>query len=185
MDLFQQRKDAILLKVDKSSIGGWDKRVKELCDKINSFEQFYTTSSCSGRVAVMVDQEKKSEGLFQFVSHDSVEFDQFFKSLPRQGGEFDLKFKQEGLILHVACKTLEDANNFLKLAFEVGLKKCGIITLDKRIIVEINASEKLEFPIMKDGEFLVSEEFLKLVLEKSNKNLEKSWLLIEKLEKSL
>ena len=61
---FLQRKKDILSKEDKSSKGDWDKRIIELCDKINSSEKYYTTSSCSGRVIVMLDQEEKGPGLF-------------------------------------------------------------------------------------------------------------------------
>ena len=39
-DRFLQRKTAVLFKLDKSSIGGWDKKIKSLCDKINKLAGF-------------------------------------------------------------------------------------------------------------------------------------------------
>jgi len=45
---FQQRKKDVLRKNDKSGIGSWDEKILELCEKINSLDNYYTTSSCSG-----------------------------------------------------------------------------------------------------------------------------------------
>ena len=69
---FNQRKKDILLKSDKSSIGGWDEKIVELCEKINKLDNYYTTSSCAGRAVVMEDVEKKGPGLFLYVSHDKI-----------------------------------------------------------------------------------------------------------------
>ena len=45
------------------------------------------------------------------------------------------------------------------------------------------ASENMSFPIYKDEKILVNDEFLKIVLEKANSNLEKGWKKIERLKK--
>jgi len=49
MDSFNQRKISVLEKKDKAAKGSWDERIIELCNKLNSLEEYYTTSSCSGR----------------------------------------------------------------------------------------------------------------------------------------
>jgi len=74
-DRFLQRKTAVLSKLDKSSIGGWDKKIKKLCEKINSLDDFYTTSSCSGRVILMIQQDKKGKDLFLKTWHEKISFD--------------------------------------------------------------------------------------------------------------
>src|SRR3989339_536779 len=104
---FLQRKKDILSKEDKSSKGDWDKRIIELCDKINSSEKYYTTSSCSGRVIVMLDQEEKGPGLFEFISHDLIDLKTLQENLSLIKSEDLIKFKQEQCILHVACQRLE------------------------------------------------------------------------------
>jgi len=45
------------------------------------------------------------------------------------------------------------------------------------------STEKVEFVICNKGKSLVDNRFLKINLEKSNKNLRKSWDKIKKLEK--
>ncbi len=179
MNQFQQRKKDVLDKEDKSSAGGWDEHVKVLCDKINSLEKYYTTSSCSGRIMVMKDQDKKGPGLFEFVSHDIVSFEDFKKKLVWLKG--NCKFKQEPPIVHIACESLEDAEKFLKLAQDSGWKRIGIISVGRNIVVEILSTEKLEFPLILNGRLMVDEDFLRMVLEKGNENLKKGWEKIEKL----
>ena len=83
IDAFNQRKKSVLSKLDKSSIGEWDKKIVELCHKLNRSNDYYTTSSCSGRVVLMIDQEKKSPNLFLSVSHDLISFDWLKKSLEK------------------------------------------------------------------------------------------------------
>ena len=182
MDKFNQRKKDVLSKEDKSSIGEWDGKIKDLCEKINSLEDYYTTSSCSGRVVLVRDEERKGPGVFEFVSHDLVNFGDFILKVEEMKKD-DYKFKQEPFILHVACRDLECAEKLLGIANESGLRRAGIIALGKNIVVELNGSEKLEFPLVRKGNLLVLEDFLKLVLEKSNENLKKSWEKIEKLKR--
>lgn len=180
MNQFNQRKKDVLSKLDKSSKGDWDKRIISLCGKLNSMDNYYSTSSCSGRIIVMKDDDKKGPGLFEFVSHDLVDFDGFFSKIKKLKG--NLKFKQTAVILHIACRDLESAKIILKKGLKAGFKKSGIISLGKNIVVELNLSEKLEFPLVEKGKLLVFGDFLKKVIEKANSNLEKGWKRVEELE---
>ena len=214
-DNFLQRKQDVLLKIDKSSKCDWDKKIVSLCKKINSSENYYTTSSCSGRVAIMIDQEKKGKGLFLKRYHDLISFTQLKKDLgnitklhseahgidkkkliKKTNGLISfkrirvsdergnlIKFKQEPCILHVACKSFDDAEKIYEKAKQGGWKRSGIIASGKRFVVEMNGTEKLEFPVIEKGKILVSDDFLKIIVEKSNENLKKSWEKIDKLRK--
>jgi len=215
---FQRQKKDTLLKSDKSFKGCWDKKIAGLCDKINSLENYYTTSSCSGRILIMRDEEKKGKGLFLKVWHDLISLNQLKRELSRLLTRIDIKsvnkktslkvdeqfvnsskklranvnergnlikFKQEPCILHIACKDLDSAEKFLKKGHLAGWKKLGIITTRKRFVIELNSTEKLEFPLMKNGKILVTDEFFKIVVKKSNFNMKKSWKKIENLKKLL
>ena len=50
---FSSEKARVLGKVDLSRKGNVDEAVAELFCSINSLEDFYTTSSCSGRLVVL------------------------------------------------------------------------------------------------------------------------------------
>lgn len=183
MDSFNQRKKDVLDKDDKSSIGEWDEKIVGLCERINKSEDYYTTSSCSGRIILMLDEDLKGEGLFVSVSHEKVDLDWLKNNLKEVDGK--IKFKTEPGIIHIACKDLESAKKLAEKAKNSGWKRIGLISFDKRIVLEIAGTEKLEFPIFEDGKILVDEYFLKKIIEKSNKKLEKSWEGIEKLESSV
>lgn len=184
MDSFLKRKQDVLSKLDKSHIGSWDKKIAGLCDKINSFENYYTTSSCSGRVILIIDAEKKGKDLFVFVAHDKIDFEELKENLDLAlKKNKKIKFKFEPCILHIACKTLEDAEKLYEKGKLAGWKKSGIIGMKNGITVELNSTEKLEFPIIQNKKILVSDDFLKIVVDEANKKLGKSWMKIEKLGK--
>jgi tRNA wybutosine-synthesizing protein 3 len=183
MDSFLKRKQDVLSKLDKSHIGKWDKKIAELCDKINSTDNYYTTSSCSGRIILMIGQEKKGEDLFVFVSHDKVSFDDLKNELDKAiKKNKKIKFKLEPCILHIACRNLEDAEKLLEKGKLAGWKKSGIIGMKNGITLELNSTEKIEFPIIQNKKILVSDEFLKIVVDEANNKLEKVWAKIGKLK---
>jgi len=178
---FNQRKKDILEKSDKSSIGSWDEKIISLCEKINESENYYTTSSCSGRVVLMKDEEKKGEGLFLKVWHDKVNLEEMKDKLDKLKEDFSVKFKLEPPIIHIACRDLESASKLLEEAKHIGFKRSGINTISKNIVLELCSTEKLEFPIFQNSKILVDNGFLEIVIDKSNFLLEKGWEKIDKL----
>jgi tRNA wybutosine-synthesizing protein 3 len=227
MDKFLIRKKDVLSRLDKSSKNGWDKRIRGLCEKINFLEDYYTTSSCAGRVVLMIDEDKKKQGLFIKVYHDKVELRELKKRLASLCSEIDKvnnkkgfsvnnskksrvilergktdtlraypetvpvgtstrgKFKMEPCILHVACRDLKSAQMLFDKAKFAGWKKSGIIASENRVMLELNSTERLEFPVVCGGEIIVEDKFLEIVVNEANKKLEKSWEKIEKLKKLL
>lgn len=165
---FENLKKNILEKEDKSKIGEVDKEIKELVDKINSSEDYFTTSSCSGRI-VLQTGDKKTEIAWVKVSHDEVDLD-WVKSteLP----EKVLWFRMEPVILHVACRNIEKAQELLDKAQPI-FKKSFIQTTRNKILVEIKGSEYIETPVA-NGKWLVNDEFLKVLIEESNKKLKRT-----------
>ncbi len=180
---FNQQKKDILSKTDKSSKGNWDKKISKLCKKINSLENYYTTSSCSGRVVLMVDKEKKERGLFVRVYHDLISWNSIKKDLndiieDKKLRNKLIKFKLDPCILHVACRDIDNAKKLCDYARKAGWKRSGIIGFsgkNARVMVELNSTEKFEFPIIRDGKVLVDDIFLKIIVKESNKKLKKGW----------
>jgi tRNA wybutosine-synthesizing protein 3 len=216
-DRFLQRKTAVLSKLDKSSIGKWDERIKKLCEKVNRAGNFYTTSSCSGRIILMIEQDKKGKDLFLKVWHDKVDFNELKDVLRKfscseqtslssslknkikvstssnrvkckinnviMSSNNLIKFKVEPPIIHIACRDLKDASIMLEKAKYIGFKRSSVLTCDKNVILELNSSDRMEFPIIKNGKVLVDDAFLILIVKISNEKLEKGWEKIQKLEK--
>lgn len=180
---FQESKRKQLSMQDKSDIGRWDKHILKLCEKINKTENYYTTSSCAGRIVLIIADEKKKSGLFLFRSHEKITLQKLKKELEKIKINNLIYFKQEPCILHVACVTLEQAQKLLDTAKQSGWKNSGIMASSGRIVLEMRSTEKLELPIINQGKLLVDDDFLKLLVSEANLRLEKTWEKIQKLER--
>jgi len=165
---FDNEKKTFLSKLDKSKKGSIDSKIIPLLNKINSPPDYYTTSSCSGRVYLWKGTGKKSETEWLKVSHDIINTD-FFKT-----NETDLVWlRLEGVILHIACRNLEAANVLLDQTHKFYKKSC-ILSASNKIMVEIRGSEFIEMPLYQEGKMLFSGD-LNWLKETINAKLEKMW----------
>jgi len=164
----------ILLKKDKSKKKGIDKEIKPLIDFINSLDNYYTTSSCSGRIVLLVKKsDKKQDNSWLFCSHSKVNFNQIknrLKKLPK----YPIWFKQESAILHICCKTIEDAQYLVDIARYAGFKRTGIQSTRKKVNVEIGSSDVIDAIIAEKGGLLITEDYFKVLIREANKKLEKN-----------
>ena len=174
MQNFQKEKTEFLKKRDKSKIGEIDKDIKKLVEKINSKENFYTTSSCAGRIVLLEKESKKKfDCTWIFKKHDTVKFKEIFDLLKNKKFPNPVWFIQQPLIMHVSCKDLNCAKQFLNLSRKI-FKKAGIIGLnEKRVMVEIIGTEHLE-TIVADKNFVANEIYLKNLIRYANKNFEEN-----------
>jgi tRNA wybutosine-synthesizing protein 3 len=182
MITFERRKEDCLKKDDKSSIGELDEPIKFLCNKINKFPEYYTLSSCSGRIVLIKNLEKKQANMFVFRSHEKVRLRELKEKLELANKTSEsLIFKQEPPILHICCKTIDDAEKLLNKSRLCGWKNSGIMTASGRIVLELRSTEYLALPIMTKGLVLVNDNFIKILLVESNKRLVRGWEKINKL----
>jgi len=189
---FESEKEVSLKRMtsyDKSDKGSVDKKIKSLLDKINSLDNYYTTSSCAGRIIIIKipSSGKKKEAEFLYRTHDKASVKKVVSKINKLAGDKDSSvwFRQEPAILHVAARTLEDAYKFLVIARKIGFKRGGLFEFKKRFILEMVSTENIDAIIAKQKGLLVSEDYLKVLIEDGNKKLEKTWKKIVKLEKSV
>ncbi len=180
-ELFNEGKKKQLSREDKSNIGEFDSRIAELCNKINSETNYYTTSSCSGRIVLLKASEEKQPNAFLFRAHDKISFLKLKKALEKIKYDGLVEFQQTSCILHVACMSLQDAQELVTKAKLAGWKRSGIMS-GKRFIVELHSTENMSFPIMNNRTILVDDNFLKLIIEIANNKLKRAWKKIEKLK---
>ena len=166
---FANNKKTFLAKLDKSKKGSVDEKIIYLLETINQLPDYYSTSSCSGRVYLWKGTGKKSETEWLKVSHDLIDQD-FFETDDKNGVVW---LRLEGTILHIACKDLEAAAALLEKARKFYKKSC-ILSVSSKKIVEIRGSEFMEMPLYKDGTLLFSGDLLWLK-ETINQKLEKMW----------
>ena len=183
---FSDRKIVQLKKQDKSNIGYIDKPILKLVNKINSLENYYTTSSCAGRITLIKDMEQKKQGLFLFRTHEKISFEKIKNELNNAKKYRKLVyFKQEPCILHIACKDIAAAQELIDKAKFVGFKKSGMFATKNRVICELLSTENIILPIIDKGKILVSDSFLKLLVKEANKKLERTRKKINNFYESL
>lgn len=178
---FETDKKIFLGKKDKSIKGEIDKEILPLIKKINSFPNYYTTSSCAGRIMLLMPSKRKQDTKWIFVKHDKVKFIEVKKNLKKIPKE-SVWFRQESFIIHVCCKTIDDAQKLLDIANKVGLKRAGIITTKNKILVELISTEHFDTIVAKNGKLLINDLFLKTLIEEANDKLEMNFRKLKKLE---
>lgn len=171
---FDNEKKTYLAKADKSKKGEIDEKIIPLLDLINAHPDYYTTSSCSGRVYLWRGSGKKNETEWLKVSHDLIK-DHFL-----QINESRLVWlRLEGMIMHVACRDLNAANHLLEEVRHLYKKSC-ILSASNKIIVEIRGSEFIEMPLYEDGTLLFSGD-ANWLIELINQKMGKMWEGMERL----
>ncbi|MEK6830748.1 MAG: hypothetical protein AABX77_01855 [Nanoarchaeota archaeon] len=186
---FDNSKKLALIKKDKSNKKAIDKKIKSLCEKINSNKNYFTTSSCSGRIVLIIDEEKKKPDLFLFRTHNKINFINLKKEIDKCKNKNlnrimnkTVYFKQEPCILVVSCRDKENQWKLFSKAKNNGWKKSGILSLDKKLLTELMSTENISFPVINKGKLLVGDDFLKIVVKKANNNLKRGWEKIKRLE---
>ncbi|GIU69547.1 MAG: hypothetical protein KatS3mg002_0783 [Candidatus Woesearchaeota archaeon] len=193
MDNFDKEKRTCLNKLykpDKSRKGTVDEPIIPLIEYINSLDNYYTTSSCSGRIYLLTEANKKPDVKWIYVSHDVVDEETLIKSLYDSLNKLkEIKdriwFRQENMILHVACRTIDHANILLNIARNAGFRRSGIIANSKIIIVEICSTEKIDVPLTDNGKILVNEDYIRVLVKIANEKFIRGKKKLENFEKEV
>ena len=138
--------------VERLQISGADEEIAGIIEKINSFDDFFTTSSCSGRIVLICLPEigAKREAKFIGKWHRPVTKEEVLDAIKNCAGaseKGEIWLLSQSPILHVACRDLEKAKALLKIAIESGFKYSGIKAIsskDRKVVVEIMSTERMD-----------------------------------------
>ena len=169
---FELEKKNTFAKIDQSRKGVVDQPIKKILDLINKKPNYYTTSSCSGRILLLetAPNAKRHQAKWLLIKHNKVVLKEVQKALTKATlakTKKDIWFKQEGAILHIACKTGKDAERMLKAVRSAGFKRAGIIST-KRNIIEVISTENIAAPIAKKGKIIVNKGYLQELILTAN-----------------
>ncbi len=169
MTIFEEQKKKAL---ERLRIRGADEEVAEIIEALNRLDDFYTTSSCSGRVALICIPEIGAKREAEFIGkwHRAVTKEEVSEAIkaPKQG---EIWLISQSPILHVSCRGLEKAKTLLRIAIESGFKYSGIKAISKdnrKVMVEIMSTERLDVPLGKDNEIFCSETYIAYIVQKAN-----------------
>ncbi|KAL6200966.1 hypothetical protein ACLB2K_024681 [Fragaria x ananassa] len=193
---FEKRKAATLTSLrseetDKSPKGTVDTPIIPLLDVINRHRDYFTTSSCSGRISILsqpaarrVSKKKASGGAWLYISHDPADPDSVLDLVFRRRSDptrnelrddddhDDVVFRFEPLIVAVECRDVAAAQVLVSKAIASGFRESGITSSNKRVIIAIRCSIRLEVPLGSSREIMVSREYLRFLVGVANEKFE-------------
>ncbi|MEW5896650.1 MAG: tRNA wybutosine-synthesizing 3 family protein [Nanoarchaeota archaeon] len=176
--VFQNEKKTYLAKIDKSKKGNVDEKIIPLVSLINSKDNYYTTSSCSGRVCLWKGNGKKNETEWIKVSHNLIGNDFIGNDFIRNdflaiNDENLVWLRLEPFILHVACRDITSGNALLQKAKQI-YKKSSLLSVSNKIVVEIRGSEFMEMPLYENRKLLFSGD-MQWLAGLLNKKMKQIW----------
>jgi len=196
---FDEEKTKYLFKLnnnleDRSRAGHIDAAISPLLLTINSKENYFTTSSCAGRIIIVQSCEKqpKYNVDWLYVSHDIVNsIEQIMKvaespmmKTGEEGKGFEVWFKMEPPIISVRCRDFISAQRLLELAHNLaGMKNCSIRSAtSSHVMVVLVDTRRVETIFALDGEWLVEERYVNVVISTANIKLEKARQRMDRLQ---
>ncbi|KAI5608883.1 tRNA wybutosine-synthesizing protein 3-like [Silurus asotus] len=182
--MFPQWKQQVLNKLDLSKKGSVDEDITTVVSFLNLSDQYFTTSSCSGRI-ILIDgvsdcvEVQKQNCSWLFVTHKKCTKDEVMAGLEKSSG--DAVFKFEPCVLHVQCKRLEDAQLLHSVAINSGFRNSGVTVGKKgKIIMAVRSTHCLEVPLGRQGKVLVSEEYIDFLVGVANNKMDENLKRIER-----
>jgi tRNA wybutosine-synthesizing protein 3 len=163
-----------------------DERILPILTMINNSKNYYTSSSCAGRIVVleipMIGDKKHAKFLGKW--HRTTEPDEVVASVKHATTGL-LWLLAQSPILHITTRSDEAADTLVKTAISSGFKNSGLKSAGKKILVEICSTERLDAPIGKDGVLLCSGAYLTLLVAIANEVIEKSLVKLQRFEEKL
>lgn len=195
--MFQIQKQSYmdkLYKPDRSKKGNVDEHIKDLINTINNHENYYTTSSCSGRVNLMTVAKSgiKKDHEWIYMTHDTPDENEAWNSLQKyaeSNPDEDVWIRSQPTILHVCAKDIESAQIMMDIMIGIGYKRTGIRATKKRIIIESLGPEFVDAPVYINQKIIVTKEYFDELINQSKIKMNKVWaranLLQEKFKTEL
>ena len=157
-----------------------DEQVIPILEIINSKDDFFTSSSCYGRIYFMDVSKSKKDSRFLAKWHRKVSFEEVKKELDKAEG--NVWFRFEPLILHISCRDIESAKKIIEIKTRL-IRRGGIFQIsDNRTQIELIGANRVDLPVKENNQILVTDEYLEKIVETANSKFEDNEKLWGKLE---
>ena len=163
-----------------------DEEIIPILNLINSNNNYYTSSSCYGRIVLLelpkIGDKKNAKFLGKW--HRKIDSKELEESL-KDAEKGELWFLAQAPIIHVHSKDLDSGDELVKKAVLCGFKNSGFRSIKKNIVIELSSTERIDMPIGNNGEYFFKKDFTKILVEFANEVIEKSIKKLKKFEKLL
>lgn len=182
---FQKLKQSKLSGVDLSRKGGIDEPIRPLIEKLNSCQDYFSLSSCSGRVMIASkERNNEKQGLpWHSNLHHCPSVDELKSNLKGQ----NTILKYEPFILHVQCRDIGSAKLLLNEALQSGFRNSGLVPSKQgRCVLAVRSTLTLELPVTNaQGNVLISDAYVEVIQEIIQSKFEQNKTYVGRFEKSL
>ena len=186
---FSQYKSNAMKKLEFALTEGLvDEGVISVINSFNSHPDIFTTSSCAGRIQLIIipDVGRKDSVQRRKTWHREVTTDDVERAI----SEFDIPdnsiviLQAQSPIFHISCRTMELAIKLRGIAHGQGWKYSSLITgNDEKWNVEILSANRIDNLLFRKGIIsLPDKDRLNFIIEESNKILVKAQARLEALE---
>jgi tRNA wybutosine-synthesizing protein 3 len=184
---FLDAKEIAMKKLEKACVKDEvDEDILNLLSIINGSQDYYTSSSCAGRIVLLEIPSigDKKEAVFLGKWHREIDSSELISAAKKSEKGMTWLLAQAP-ILHLGAKTISAADELLKTAISCGFKDSGLKSLGKKIIIEVCSTERLDAPVGKDGILFCNDNHLQLLVNISNEVIRKSSVKLKKFEEKL
>lgn len=191
MDAFAKEKLQRLGGADVSRKGSIDARIVEVVGCLNLFPQYYTTSSCSGRIIVFSGAKSDSGTSTQkkgckwhLVTHDLLAENELDAALDNASDSLTLKL--EPFILHVRCHSVDAAQKLLAVSIGAGCRNSGILlSRTGKVHLAVRTTLAMEVPLTDRGSVLVTPMYLQFLRRLANEKMTENWRRLQRFSDAL
>ena len=178
----------------KICAGEVDSEIVPIVEAINSNPDYFTTSSCAGRVALieMPELGDKENASFLGKWHREVELTEVAAAYSKAQNTTIVFLLAQSPIIHVRCRSTRSAVELRNLALESGLKYSTLksLTLNskdeaQKIVVEILSSENIHVPIARRKKLFPDEEYLAFLVTNANQALRRAQEKLERFKNNM
>ena len=177
-----------------------DQRVISILNIINAHNDYYTTSSCSGRILLLALAAPGAKNESEIIGkwHDTISSAQVNECILKWKNYKYLYFLAQSPIFHVVARDLKSALWLRNLGEAAGFKYSSIRSikpvehdrapndyLDAKITVELLGTERLNMPIGIDNKIYVKDEYLNILVDLANSSISKAHIKVEQLDNIL
>lgn len=160
-----------------------DEPALSLLGILNSKKDFFTSSSCYGRILLIDFIGVKGKSRFIGRWHRKVSFAEVKRTLQKEKGR-QIWLRMEPLIIHISCRNLAAAQKILNIKNKLCIKRGGIFHIAKdRIQIEFEGTKRAEALVKLGNKIIIPDSALKKLVEIANKRFEenaKDWRELKK-----
>ncbi|MFH0970256.1 MAG: hypothetical protein V1776_02230 [Candidatus Diapherotrites archaeon] len=151
-------------------------------------KDYFTTSTCSGRITLMdlPENEEKRPGAFYRKWHRTVNKKEVEEGIATYSNNRNLWLKQDAFVYVIGTHSIEKAQLVLHACQEAGVKRVGIHYIGKgKILIEIFGTHRMNVPLILEGKKIADADYIQKIIPIANRKLKQNETKRKILEKFL